>query len=356
MENKKSPPISAGKGTRIEYIDALRGFTMLLVVMFHVFVFSYRGWDFRYNSSYGIFFSTFRMPLFFFISGFIYYKYERRWDMANGFDFIKKKALIQLVPTAVFSLAYIYCFGGMTVDRLYRHIVDFDKSGYWFTIELFIFFIAVTLLRILFQKIRLSLNQECAVFALVILALTSVYTIVPYNYWLESDVRTAIQMNYHRYFIYFLFGCIVKGKFSVVERMFDNKIFTMCLLSVFVIIGLLQIHDTFLPMQQYVLAFTGITVVFSFFRHYSNLFSQQTRMGKVLQYVGRRTLDIYLLHYFFLPYNLQELGQWFSTHINPSTEFFCTLLIASSVIVLCLVSSNVLRVSPLLGKYLFGAK
>lgn len=57
---------------RIRYIDALRGFTMLLVVFGHVMMFTFGIGG--YNSVIGSFFLTFRMPMFFFISGYIAYK------------------------------------------------------------------------------------------------------------------------------------------------------------------------------------------------------------------------------------------------------------------------------------------
>ena len=53
---------------RLEWLDALRGFTMLLVVTNHVYDMS-----FVTNPKYSMFMSLcllFRMPLFFFISGF----------------------------------------------------------------------------------------------------------------------------------------------------------------------------------------------------------------------------------------------------------------------------------------------
>jgi fucose 4-O-acetylase-like acetyltransferase len=57
------------KKERIQYIDALRGFTMLLVVFAHVETFSFQYME---NATFlGEFFKLFRMPLFFFISGFI---------------------------------------------------------------------------------------------------------------------------------------------------------------------------------------------------------------------------------------------------------------------------------------------
>lgn len=59
---------------RIGYIDALRGFTMLLVVFSHIETFCY---NIPFNESIlSSLFITFRMPMFFFISGYIAYKKE----------------------------------------------------------------------------------------------------------------------------------------------------------------------------------------------------------------------------------------------------------------------------------------
>jgi peptidoglycan/LPS O-acetylase OafA/YrhL len=52
---------------RIEYIDAMRGFTMILVVFSHI-----EGMLFKdYYSFVNQVFMSFRMPLFFFISGLV---------------------------------------------------------------------------------------------------------------------------------------------------------------------------------------------------------------------------------------------------------------------------------------------
>lgn len=57
---------------RIKYIDALRGFTMILVVFAHIEAFSMFGM--QHTTFLGSIFQSFRMPLFFFISGYIAFK------------------------------------------------------------------------------------------------------------------------------------------------------------------------------------------------------------------------------------------------------------------------------------------
>ena len=79
-------------------------------------------------------------------------------------------------------------------------------------------------------------------------------------------------------------------------------------------------------------------------------------MGKTLQTIGRRTLDIYLLHYFFIPYSLSAVFPLFLKSELPIIEVACSLVITSLVIAICLLVSAVLRVSPDLAHLLFGAK
>ena len=54
---------------RIEYLDALRGFVMLLVVLGHVPMYCYHQVG---DISFSLIFTTFHIPLFFFISGWFY--------------------------------------------------------------------------------------------------------------------------------------------------------------------------------------------------------------------------------------------------------------------------------------------
>lgn len=74
-----------------------------------------------------------------------------------------------------------------------------------------------------------------------------------------------------------------------------------------------------------------------------------------MQFVGRRTLDIYLLHYFFLP-DLAVCNEFLSTNTRALLELVFGMSISLIVIAVCLLCSNILRNSDFLGHYLFGAK
>ena len=62
---------------RLQYIDALRGFTMILVVFAHVETYML---SIDPNTTFiSSLFISFRMPLFFFISGYIAFKSKKVW-------------------------------------------------------------------------------------------------------------------------------------------------------------------------------------------------------------------------------------------------------------------------------------
>lgn len=100
----------------------------------------------------------------------------------------------------------------------------------------------------------------------------------------------------------------------------------------------------------------GLILVFAYFRNYQFSFTEETRLGRILQYIGKRTLDIYLLHYFFLPRNLEPIGQFFSENVNPILEFIVSMFLSIVVVGICLLVSNIIRISPILGHWLFGVK
>jgi len=90
------------KKQRLEWLDALRGFTMIMVVAYHV---CQQGFMMPAKVSSSMpFLVLFRMPLFFFVSGFLAYKAAQIWDIPNLWQLVLKKLRVQLIPTFVFML------------------------------------------------------------------------------------------------------------------------------------------------------------------------------------------------------------------------------------------------------------
>ena len=89
---------------RIQYIDLAKGFCIILVVLYHVLQ------HFRVQSEYVYFLSTFRMPLYFFLSGLFFKEYE-------GFlGFLIRKINKLFIP---------FCFFYITTSFLYPNFLHF---------------------------------------------------------------------------------------------------------------------------------------------------------------------------------------------------------------------------------------
>lgn len=347
---------------RIEFIDALRGFTMILVVMWHVYGFAYSNFEYQLNS-YNQIFVLFRMPLFFFISGFILYGGYRKWRSTNDcFNFVQKKSKIQLIPTAIFGLAFIFFFNYGLDDAIY----DVSKKGYWFTIVLFIYFCIFAIYYIVVEKLCHIPDKIANVILMAIGLACYLFARIYCRRFLSEEIIGLLSIPNLEYFAYFVFGFLLRKYYSTCERILDSKAFSTITLLAFFSLTALHLKgyelnkyvaggklDIFIPL---VIALLGIITLFSFFRRYESSLSQQCKVGYTLQYIGRRTLDVYLLHYFFVPHNLPMVGEFFKQYDNPILEFSLTFAIALIVIGCCLVVSSFIRVSPFLAHYLFGAK
>ena len=120
--------------------------------------------------------------------------------------------------------------------------------------------------------------------------------------------------------------------------------------------------DTWLDWEHYLKPWTpdqerftmGSRHEFSVFRSYQQYFTKLTVIGASLQYIGRRTLDIYLIHFFFMP-NVPIIGMFFDKYRhNFVLDTTISVAMALLIIGFCCISSNILRVSPFFKKWLFG--
>lgn len=349
---------------RITYIDALRGFTMILVVMNHITTkcFGIDLWSQNVDNvySYTIFLQEFRMPLFFFISGFVLFKPSDIWGGKHIVSFFKKKIPVQLLSPLVFFLAYLF------VEDISIHDGFFSptKKGYWFTFTLLEFYFFYAIIR--FACLKLKLNGKFTDILLLMCGLAFIGSRLVLK---GHPIHDFLGMGKWYLFLYLVLGTLVRKHFKTFERLLDNGV--IIIVSVILFFGLnifyryLPDHFTFLP----ILPLAGIVIVFAFFRKHGSQPPINTSTDKMerlsdfqqfkyspLQFIGRRTLDIYLLHYFIIPTRLSECFTVFRDHAIPVVELACSLIVTFVVIFVCLIISEVIRLNPHMAHWAFGAK
>lgn len=340
--------------SRIEYIDALRGFTMVLVVLHHVSLMAFGIVDSSIEKySYEV-----RMPLFFFISGFLMYKPSTSWDLKNSFMFIKKKFITLMVSPMLFFLIFVY----ENKRSLIESLSSPAKAGYWFTFMLFTYFLIYIVSQVAFDRLRLSSkHRDCALLCVGLLVFLLAY-VVSFMF-LERNVlwMGIIGGGNLKYFIFLALGTLAQKHKDSFEELLDSTPVVLTSFASFFLMNIFYIPinglgGAFRLLFILLSACTGIIVVWSFFRKYKKSFSSNQPILRYLPIIGRRTLDIYLLHYFFIPSQLGGAFPIFSNYSLPLLEFVCSLSIAFLIIAVCLGVSSVLRLSPTLGWFLFGAK
>lgn len=289
--------IQQSKQKRIKYIDAMRGFTMLLVVMTHVNGFILGLGSIPY--SYYDIFMTFRMPLFFFVSGFVMYKDNYIWNTSNIIAFLNKKIPVQLISPILFLICISVIFHVTFNETLY----DRYKNGYWFTFTLFFFYviyIVITKMSYVFSCKNKWAHDSIFIILgsfVYLLAMSSIHQ----KLGIPHNIATATGITQFNYFPFFMAGTLVKKYFSKFEYIFDKDKCIACLILLFILVNISHEHIVSVNISIYFLTagFTGIAIIFAFFRHHAE-FMEESIIGKWLQRIGKKTLDIYLIHYFFI--------------------------------------------------------
>ena len=342
------------QNNRIGYIDALRGLAMILVVYFHIAAYGFGSYELGYNDI----IERFRMPTFFFISGWLFYKAGRIWNGQAIRSIIRKKFMVQIIPTAVFMLLYLMMFNLLDISSF-----GSDKKGYWFTIVLFEYFVIYILAEILFNRQDTFKGEIRVMIFILIISVTAFYYAKYYTqyavelgFW--KDILGFLSFVKIRHIIFFWFGTFVRRHFERFVQLTNHPYVTAIMIGIFtaIIVWPVLLSTEGIEYITYILAgISGTVICFTFFRIHEQHFSNDTWYGRSLQLIGRRTLDIYLVHYFVLPYDIVQTDVWLHYHNN--TLFVpMALILALWVVVISLLISNILRISPILSKYLFGTK
>lgn len=128
------------QNNRLDYIDKLRGFAILLVVLGHLYL-PYTKEGALHPVAEMIY--SFHMPLFFFISGYLC-EITHKIDRNGSIAFIKKKSVALIVPYLFWLIGgnLIFFHGHIqSVEDLFELFCFFPNLHYWFMPVLFIMMI-----------------------------------------------------------------------------------------------------------------------------------------------------------------------------------------------------------------------
>ena len=158
----------------------------------------------------------FRMPLFFFVSGFLAYKASQVWNIQNLGSLLLKKFKVQVIPTVVFfflAMAILNKDFWPAVEKAYHSVF---KGGYWFTIVLLYMFILYYLFCYLESKLKVKSWIPITVLFIISMCFYDTFYQPRYFSWALGYRRAATPLkqflddtsllNLMLYFPFFLYG------------------------------------------------------------------------------------------------------------------------------------------------------
>lgn len=309
------------KHNRILEIDALRGLAMILVIYSHLTIFLQ-----PYYSALNQVFITFRMPLFFFISGYFAYK------AAYTKDVLKKRSinrlLRQLYPTVILFILFCHIF--YSSDPIQESLLDIHKHGYWFTlVSVEMFFITAPLLFIFYKKDIPDLYKAFILISVSLIFMVGyLFAKKLQNPAIDTILNLFSGVFLARYLFFFALGMVAKMYDEKFSSIVSKGYFPILALVLFAIFIYYPLPD---PMTYHT-AIAGLLFLFSIFKLMGR---RQARILKPLAIIGGATLEIYLLHYFVISTAL-NLGSltWLAKTANTVYEFPCLFIIAVGVAII----------------------
>lgn len=345
---------------RIGYIDALRGLTMILVVFSHIYI--------PNDTPLNMFLVNLRMPMFFFISGFLSFRMTQTWSGRETLSRLGSKVRTMIIPAVSVGLIYTAIYRGELYLNFFTHLTH---KGYWFTLALFNMLLFYYIARWAHERrAKTTLPQftrRLHIIALILLMACSDMSIL-------GNVDKIFTMSFtFRYLHFFVFGLVCSCNREWFEGMFDKSIkmgamiVTLFLLSWVVIWGKSnpELVQAYIGVQWFyilkavliaIIGYCGIFTIFGFFRRYGDFFSENKFIGKPLQFVGRNTLDVYLLHYFVLLGMPTFLYPYVAGTDNLLIPLIVGMVVAVAIVAVSLLISRILRLSDHVAYYILGAR
>lgn len=326
---------------RIQYLDCMRGFTMILVVYSHLIIF---GYQVEGSSLMNWFSIAVMMPLFFWISGYLAYTSFSYHKLIGGGK-LKRRLLCQLLPTFVMLSLHELWIG----HHDFSGFTNTPKNGYWFTIVLFQLFLFYAGLECLLDNFHASRRKKAIVYAIIAMGLYRIgyfFPVISHN-----SIAPVLSLPFFtEYAPFFCFVIICKMYNDKYIQWFTNKWVASGCLLIFALAYILAWPKT-------ICNFTAIVFINAAFHHYQGFFNSETTVGKTLSYIGRNTLPIYFLHYFSFKYlHLHELATWLMDSNVELLGVFISLLLVLFIISLCLLTERFLSVFKPIHALMFGPK
>ncbi|MGM9852639.1 MAG: acyltransferase family protein [Muribaculaceae bacterium] len=341
---------------RLVYFDILKGMAIFMVVMGHVLTMCVREID---RAALFKFLGEIHMPLFFFISGWFTMRISDDGRIVR--PRLSKRFTQLLVPMVVMSSLWIWYFphSGLQspLNSTFQGLwLDEWKNGYWFTMTLLEVILIYTLIVPLLNRCRGLLLSSALIMA-VWAALLVLCEVLPAEFLGVSSFRLTA-----RFFPVFVAGALAARYKDGFEKLCaKGSTVTVAFIAGAALLYFICWPWEFKTLTEGQLGELTVTVARSIFHILLAILaiSLVRTWGDTVftcpwQYMGRKSLAIYLMHYFFL----FPVGVCRETLVSMGLGF-TPLFVFSAVSAICIIAVTlmveyIVSKSPLLSAVLIG--
>ncbi|MDE6266374.1 MAG: acyltransferase [Muribaculaceae bacterium] len=340
---------------RLHHFDVVKGFAIFLVVIGHILTFCIRDID---RAPLFKFIGLVHMPMFFFISGYFTYKHD--FALPKLISRFRQLIIPGVVMLFLWTLYFPHSGVQSPLDMtLEGTLVNEYKNGYWFPYVLFVIILIYTLTTPVLRSIR------SGVAGVLFIAAVCIIINVADNCFATPYLNDLFSLSLIAQFtVPFMFGVFCRRHSALFDKMITRSPYYTCSL----IAGSLSLfflayrwdYPFMEPFQPYLLPLFHLALpiaVMTIAQQWCNTaFASPagTRWGNIWKLLGRESLAIYLLHYFFLfplPW-LQEPLRNAALDIVPT--LIVTVPLAAVVVTVTLGVNYLIARSPLLAQILTG--
>lgn len=323
---------------RIDYIDRMKGLAIFLVVMGHVYGMAFAQSD---DVVYRVI-SSFHMPLFMFLSGLVAYSGATTpfWNLIK----LGRKLRGLLLPLIVFGMCFTMTFSRNFGTDLVEFLESPNKNGYWYLMSLAVFYVSLSLY-------RLNVKQKWYIdVALAIAIWGGMFALWKYT---AQTKDYFCMLNCGNFYPFFMLG-VMTTKYNLLNKMHKvNWLFSLCIVAyAFLFCVDMPFHALVSLNKHIFLPFCMVYIVVTLFvgRHGATSYGE-----KILDFVGKRTLDIYVIHYFFISMiHLKDLGNNWEGTENSLLMFIAAIGLSVVITALSIGVGYVLHKGKIIEKIVYG--
>ncbi len=332
---------------RIGFIDGMRGFAIFLVILGHVLL---MGFNLGHALLTQIIYS-FHMPLFFFISGYVAY---------NNRELCLRREMINKTMTLVVPASLFYATFAIIHDVTYNTVMNRGGGifmGYWFTFVLFEFFMVYYLAYLIGRYTTDAVMTTVLVISSIVCAVMVGFGYVDGT---ANIIKCFEGVRFTEFLQFFVFGIICKKYNAKFLKIVKEDWFTgVCLLLLLATMTIffkkfISPYGALMWMVRTTIPYLAILLSFSLFYYYENFFqSDYSKWSRGMRFIGRRTLDIYFIHYFFIP-NMPYITSYLDGRLI--LQLILGSLLTISIMAVSIFIGEIIRKSTFTSRYLLGIR